>query len=143
MPAVSAARKLVKQGTKGFDLATGLLAHPLNTFDVVHVRNKLSPHNKLGFDTAVALHTGLVSKPIAKTLGPTAQAANAITLGSQGMKKANRNVLISNVAKSSANATVGVKKAVSDIKKEAGPKSTRINPNTNIIAKFFYALGFR
>ena len=139
LPIIGAARKMVKDGSKGFDVATGLLAHPLNAFDVVHVREKLAPKDKLGFDTAVALHTGMVTRPIAKQLGPTAQAGNAIALGSKGMPKGNQKVLIANVEKS-ANARVGIQKAVKTLAKE---KSKTINPNANIIARVFYTLGFR
>jgi hypothetical protein len=85
-PLFAEARKIAasKNGTKGFDIATGLLSHQAGVFDVSTVRNALvSPADKMGFDMAAATRIGAVAHPKPPTLSAAAHAGHAITLGMQ------------------------------------------------------------
>lgn len=85
-PLFGEARKIAasKNGSKGFDIATGLLSHQAGVFDLATVRNAIpSPADKMGFDMAAATRIGAVAHPKPKTLSPAAHAGHAITLGMQ------------------------------------------------------------
>ena len=85
VPAIAEARRLAGGGVRGFDLATGLLKHQVLPFDIHTLRSSLSGADLKGFDTAMALHTGLVAHPVPAHLPPMAQAGHAIAAGSQNL----------------------------------------------------------
>jgi hypothetical protein len=116
MPVVTEARKLVAaQSLRGFDLASGLLGQHSHLFDVVHLRQALSPQDKLGFDMASSLRVGLVAHPPPKGLSPTAHAGHAMTMGMQGMKVAANKQIIMIAIKKSPSAAIGAAQAVKQI----------------------------
>lgn len=86
-PVFSEARKIAssKSGSKGFDLATGILSHQAGIFHLSTVRNMLqSPHDKMGFDMAMATRIGTVTHPKPHKIPSAAvHAGHAITLGMQ------------------------------------------------------------
>jgi len=86
-PVYSEARKVAasKGGSKGFDLATGVLSHQAGIFHLSTTRNMLtSPHDKMGFDMAMATRIGTVAHPKPRNIqSPAAHAGHAMTLGMQ------------------------------------------------------------
>jgi hypothetical protein len=86
-PVYGEARKIAssKGGSKGFDLATGVLAHQAGIFHLSTTRNLLpSPHDKMGFDMAMAIRIGTVAHPKPHNIAtPAAHAGHAMTLGMQ------------------------------------------------------------
>lgn len=85
-PLFGEARKIAasKGGSRGFDLASGLLNHEAGLFHIATVRNMLTtPHDKMGFDLAAAARVGAVTHPKPPTLSPAAHAGHAITMGMQ------------------------------------------------------------
>lgn len=98
-PAVDAARKLVASSElRGFDLGSGLLSQKAELFDVSSLRNGLKDLERKGFDTAMALRSGLVAHPPLPTLNPAAQAGHAITLGLGPQAPANRAAIMATLA---------------------------------------------
>jgi len=71
-PVVQAARKLVPEGVKGFDIGIGLMAHQIGVHDFQSIRNKLSPGDKKAFDMATSLHVGRVAHTPPKNLASPA-----------------------------------------------------------------------
>lgn len=86
-PLFGEARKIAssKGGSKGFDLATGLLSHKAGIFHLSVVRNTLTtPHDKMGFDMAMATRIGAVAHPKPHNIQtPAAHAGHAMTMGMQ------------------------------------------------------------
>jgi hypothetical protein len=86
-PVFGEARKVAasKSGSKGFDIATGILSHQAGIFHLSTARNMLtSPHDKMGFDMAMAVRIGVVSHPKPHNIpSPAAHAGHAMTLGMQ------------------------------------------------------------
>jgi hypothetical protein len=86
-PVYGEARKIAstKGGSKGFDLATGILSHQAGIFHLSTARNLLkSPNDKMGFDMAMATRIGTVAHPKPRNIpSPAAHAGHAITLGMQ------------------------------------------------------------
>lgn len=86
-PVFGEARKIAstKGGSKGFDIATGILSHQAGIFHLATVRNTLTtPHDKMGFDMAMAARIGTVAHPKPHAIHtPAAHAGHAITLGMQ------------------------------------------------------------
>jgi hypothetical protein len=86
-PVYGEARKIAtsKGGSKGFDLATGILSHQAGIFHLSTARNTLpSPHDKMGFDMAMATRIGTVAHPKPHAIQtPAAHAGHAMTLGMQ------------------------------------------------------------
>lgn len=86
-PVFGEARKIAstKGGSKGFDIGTGVLSHQAGIFHLATVRNTLkSPHDKMGFDMAMATRIGTVSHPKPSAIpSAAAHAGLAITLGMQ------------------------------------------------------------
>ncbi len=86
LPVVGEARRLVGPGTRGFDLAHGLVSQRAQLFDILRTRHSLSsPHDLKGFDMALATRIGLVAHPPDSRLSPAAQAGRAIAHGTHGM----------------------------------------------------------
>jgi len=111
-PAVDAARKLVASGElRGFDLGSGLLSQKAELFDVSSMRNALKDVERKGFDTAMALRSGLVAHPPPPHIDPKAQAAHAITLGLGPQAPANRAAIMATLAADAA-AKAGMQKAL-------------------------------
>ncbi|HEX6826572.1 MAG TPA: hypothetical protein VF077_09690 [Nitrospiraceae bacterium] len=86
-PIFGEARKIAtsKGGSRGFDIATGILSHQAGIFHLSTVRNSLtSPSDKMGFDMAMATRIGAVSHPKPTNIkSPAAHAGLAMTLGMQ------------------------------------------------------------
>lgn len=86
-PVFGEARKIAasKGGSKGFDLATGILSHQAGIFHIATARNGLvTPADKMGFDMAMATRIGTVTHPKpADIKSPAAHAGMAMTLGMQ------------------------------------------------------------
>jgi hypothetical protein len=98
-PAVDAARKLVASGElRGFDLGSGLLSQKAELFDVSSLRNGLKDLERKGFDTAMALRSGLVAHPVPTHLDPLAQAGHAIALGLAPQTPANRAAITATIS---------------------------------------------
>jgi hypothetical protein len=131
VPAIAEARKLVGAGTKGFDHAMGLVSHGVKPFDILHARDLHKGADRLGFDMALSTKNGLVAAPIPPNLSPGAVAGFAIVHGSSGMPVDNHET-IRKVVTANASADVGAKVAVK-----------KIQTQRNIIARVFYAIGFR
>jgi hypothetical protein len=134
VPALGEARKLAGTGTRGFDLAQGLLGQHSKTFDIIHLRESLTnPADQKGFDIALAAKIGLVTQPMRGTLSPGAQAGRAIAQGVQGMPHPQNQASILSTLHGNASAAVGAKLATSQaaIAKESWP------------VKFLHALGFK
>jgi hypothetical protein len=111
-PAFDAARKLVASGElRGFDIGSGLLSQQAQLFDVSTLRNHLKDVERKGFDTAMALRTGLVAHPPLTTLNPATQAAHAITLGLGTQTPANRTAIIATLS-AHVDARAGVQQAL-------------------------------
>lgn len=132
VPAIGEARKLAGAGTKGFDHAMGLLSHSITPFALLHARDQHAGQDKLGFDLAVSVKTGLVTQPIPANLSPAAIAGHAIVHGSSGMPEDNRSAIAATV-KAHPSASVGAKVAATNIQAH----------RDNWIARFFHAIGFR
>jgi hypothetical protein len=111
MPAVTEARKLVGQGTKGFDMAAGLGSHASSMFDLLHLRNSLNGVDRMGFDMAMSLRVGLVCHPPVPKLTPAAHAGFALAFGMQGHAEESK-VLIMKAIQVSPSASVGASEAV-------------------------------
>jgi len=111
MPVAAEARKLVGQGTKGFDLAAGIGAHASSMFDILAMRNSLSGVDRMGFDMAMSARVGLVCHPPVTKLTPAAQAGFILTFGMQGHAEDSK-VLIMQAIKASPSASVGATEAV-------------------------------
>lgn len=86
-PIFGEARKIAasKSGSKGFDIATGILTHRAGIFHLSTVRNTLqSPNDKMGFDMAMAVRIGAVAHPKPHAIqSPASHAGHAMTLGMQ------------------------------------------------------------
>jgi hypothetical protein len=82
-PMFGEARKIAKDSTRGFDMASGLIQQQAKFFDVVTVRNALDPIQKKGFDLACCARIGAVAHPKPLNLSPAAHAGHAITMGMQ------------------------------------------------------------
>lgn len=124
VPAIGEARKLAGAGSKGFDLAHGLLSQKATLFDVAHIRNGIThPADKMGFDMALATRIGLVSHPPRHDLSPAASAGRAIAHGMQGMADPEHKKILMQHVQASPSATVGAKVAVAHIvaKRESWP----------------------
>jgi hypothetical protein len=112
VPAIAEARKLAGAGTKGFDLAQGILGQRSKTFDILHLRETLkTPADQKGFDMALATKIGLVTQPARGTLSPGAQAGRAIAQGIQGMPHPGNQASILGTLHANASASVGAKLA--------------------------------
>lgn len=121
-------------GTKGFDIANGLLQHRAKTFDVATVRNALTdPRDKMGFDMATATRIGAVANPIPKGMSPAAAAGNAMTKGLQSYIPT-RNAAIMKAIQTVPSAAVGAKEAVKDIAKK---RSSPVGQVANAIGNMF------
>lgn len=122
VPAIGEARKLAGAGTKGFDLAQGLLGQHSKTFDIIHLRESLTnPADQKGFDMGLAAKIGLVTQPMRGTLSPGAQAGRAIAQGIQGMPHPGNQASIMATLHANPSAAVGAKVATSQaaVAKEA------------------------
>jgi hypothetical protein len=114
VPAIGEARKLAGTGTKGFDLAQGLLGQRSKTFDLIHLRESLTdPADQKGFDMALATKIGLVTQPMRGTLSPGAQAGRAIAQGIASMPHPGNQASILGTLHSNPSASVGAKLATS------------------------------
>lgn len=113
-PVISAARKLVGNGTRGFDLGMGITNAKSNLFSISHVREHLSGPDKMGFDMALSAKVGLVTQPIPKGLSAAAQAGHAVTHGMQGSDPSNKQAMMAAV-KASPSASVGATQAIKSI----------------------------
>lgn len=114
LPTVDAARKLAGAGTRGFDLAQGLLQQKASTFDIAHYRATLQGEDLKGFDMALAAKIGMVSHPPHPSLSPAARAGHAITLGMQGAPPTNKAAIMTAVG-AHPSASVGAKLAVAQV----------------------------
>jgi len=113
VPAVAHARTLVDAGgMRGFDIGAGLMQNKAKLFDVSSMRNALKDVERKGFDTALALHIGLVAHPVATHLPPAAAAAKAITLGAAANHPANRAEITRTIVAKSPEALRGVQAAL-------------------------------
>ena len=130
VPAIAEARKMAGAGSHGFDHAIGLLSHGITPFDLMHTRDQHTGADKLGFDLAISVKTGLVSQPPKPHLSPAAVAGHAIVHGSSGISKENQATIAKTVA-AHPSASVGAKVAAASIQ----------NQHENWIARFFHALG--
>jgi len=114
VPAIGEARKLAGAGTRGFDIAQGLLGQRSKTFDLIHIRESLTnPADQKGFDMGMAARIGLVTQPPRGTLSPGAQAGRAIAHGIQGMPHPENQKSILGTLHANASASVGAKLAAS------------------------------
>jgi hypothetical protein len=117
-PVFGEARKIAasKGGSKGFDLATGILSHQAGIFHLSTVRNMLqSPHDKMGFDIAMATRIGTVAHPKPKAIqSPAAHAGHAITLGMQTYVP-ERKAAIMQTIQGHPSAAVGATQAVKEV----------------------------
>lgn len=119
VPAIGEARKLVGKGTKGFDLAHGILSQKASYFDIAHARASLKdPADKMGFDMGAASRIGLVSRRPEHKISHAAAAGRAITYGMQGMSDPTNKQAIMTAVQASPSATVGAQLAVSKIAEE-------------------------
>jgi hypothetical protein len=132
VPAIAEARKLAGAGTKGFDHAMGLVSHGLKPFDILHARDLHKGADRLGFDMALSVKNGLVAAPIPQNLSPAAAAGHAMAFGTSGMPIDNQ-ATIAKVVAAHPSADVGAKVASKSIQHQ----------QKNIIARVFYAIGFR
>lgn len=128
LPVVGEARKLAGHGVKGFDIAHGLLTHKASLFDVVSTRSRMpTPHDKMGFDMAIASRIGLVTRPHSReALSDAAKAGRAITYGMQGIKQPQHKVAIMKQLEASPSAAVGAKVAVKHVTIEREPFPVRL-----------------
>jgi hypothetical protein len=121
-PLYGAARRIAatQGGTKGFDIANGLLQHKVGTFDVATVRNALTDiRDKMGFDMAAATRIGAVANPKPRGMSPAAVAGNMMTKGMQSYIPG-RNQAIMAAIQNVPSAAVGAKEAVKEIAKKRG-----------------------
>jgi hypothetical protein len=127
LPAVGEARKLAGAGVKGFDLGHGLLGQRATPFAIIHTRNSITdPHDKLGFDMAMANRIGLVAHPPHPKLTPSAVAGRSITHGMQGMTRPEHKMAIMKAITKSPSAEVGAKVAMNHIAAERKPWPVRV-----------------
>ena len=116
LPTVGEARKLVGKGTRGFDLAHGLLSQRSTYFDIAHTRSTLKdPADKKGFDMGLASRIGLVTRRPEPKISHAAAAGRVITYGMQGMTDPAHKQSIMTSIQASPSATVGAQLAVSKI----------------------------
>lgn len=117
-PVFGEARKIAasKGGSKGFDVATGILSHKAGIFHLSTVRNTLqTPHDKMGFDMAMATRIGTVAHPKPHAVpSPAAHAGHAITLGMQTYVP-ERKVAIMQTIQAHPSAAVGATVAVKQV----------------------------
>lgn len=117
-PVFGEARKIAssKGGSKGFDIATGILSHQAGIFHLSTVRNTLTtPHDKMGFDMAMATRIGTVSNPKPRQVpSPAAHAGHAITLGMQTYVP-ERKAAIMSTLQTHPSAAVGATVAVKEV----------------------------
>jgi hypothetical protein len=117
-PVYSEARKIAssKGGSKGFDLATGILSHQAGIFHLSTTRNLLpSPHDKMGFDMAMAIRIGTVAHPKPHNIpSPAAHAGHAMTLGMQTYVP-ERKAAIMQTIQSHPSAAAGATEAVKQV----------------------------
>ncbi len=117
-PVYSEARKIAssKGGSKGFDLATGVLSHQAGIFHLSTARNLLAnPHDKMGFDMAMATRIGTVAHPKpANIASPAAHAGHAMTLGMQTYVP-ERKVAMMQTIQSHPSAAAGATEAVKQV----------------------------
>lgn len=116
LPAVGEARKLATNGTRGFDLGSGLMSQKASLFDVIATRSKIkSPADQKGFDMALAAKIGMVANPAKPKLSVAANAGRAITLGMQGLANPEKKKAIMAAVAKSPSASVGAKEAVRQV----------------------------
>ena len=94
-PIAREARKLLNESSqKGFDIGLGLAQHQMGKFEHDTLRNSLVADAKKGFDTAMALHIGRVTRVAPKNLPLAGQAAHYITKGMMGNPNAGNKAAI-------------------------------------------------
>lgn len=117
-PIFGEARKVAasKGGTRGFDIATGILAHQAGIFHLSTVRNTLkTPHDKMGFDMAMATRIGAVAHPKPKNIAsPAAHAGHAMTLGMQTYVPERKAAMMQTI-QSNPSAAAGATAAVKEV----------------------------
>jgi hypothetical protein len=113
VPTVAEARKLVKTGVRGFDIAIGLLNQKSEVFDIATVRSQLNADEQKAYDAACALKVGLTTNP-PKSMTAAARAGHAMTMGMQGAHPDVKAGMMASIVKNPS-ATVGAKVAVDEI----------------------------
>lgn len=117
-PVYGEARKIAasKGGSKGFDLATGVLSHQAGIFHVSTARNLLTtPSDKMGFDMAMATRIGTVTHPKPRNIpSPAAHAGHAMTLGMQTYVP-ERKVAMMKTLQSNPSAAAGATAAIKEV----------------------------
>lgn len=113
-PMFGEARKIAKDATNGFDMASGLLQQQAKVFDLATVRNTLNAIQKKGFDIACAARIGAVANPKPATLSAAAHAGHAITLGLQSYAP-DQKVAIMQSVQAVPSAAVGATVAVKEV----------------------------
>lgn len=117
-PVYGEARKIAasKGGSKGFDLATGVLSHQAGIFHVATARNLLKvPADKMGFDMAMATRIGTVTHPKPRNIpSPAAHAGHAMTLGMQTYVP-ERKVAMMKTLQSNPGAAAGATAAIKEV----------------------------
>jgi hypothetical protein len=117
-PVYNEARKVAtsKGGSRGFDLGTGVLSHQAGIFHLSVVRNQLTaPHDKMGFDMAMATRIGTVAHPKPHNIpSPAAHAGHAMTLGMQTYVPERKAAMMKTI-QSNPSAAVGATVAVKEV----------------------------
>ncbi len=96
----SAGHVLDSHAREGFAVGTGLLAQPLKPIQLAAVRARLSPPQRRGFDTALAVRVGMSTKPAPKAMAPAQQLGFYTAQGIKGAGTKNKVAILKTVAKS-------------------------------------------
>jgi hypothetical protein len=126
-PMFEEARKVAaaKGGTKGFDIATGLLYQQAKVFDISKVRNALTnPADKMGFDVACATRIGAVANGKPPNISPAAYAGHVITKGMQGYVPDRKQAImevVSTIPSTAVGATLAIKQIAAK-REKLGPQ---------------------
>jgi hypothetical protein len=117
-PIYGEARKIAaaKGGSKGFDLATGVLSHQAGVFHIATARNLLkTPNDKMGFDMAMATRIGTVTHPKPRNItSAAADAGHAMTLGMQTYVP-ERKVAMMKTIQANPSAAAGASAAIKEV----------------------------
>jgi hypothetical protein len=98
-PIVAAARAaLGGHGVNGFNVAHGLMAYQGDLYETKAIRAALAPADQTGFDTALALHIGRVTKPAPPGLSSDASAGFFVASGAQTAAGAQQAGIVGSVA---------------------------------------------